>query len=80
MKNKFRTTIYLDEMDYRRLKEMAEREKTTAAEQIREAISRYVAQAEPRALPRSLGSAASGDGELSETAEERLRGFGNDCR
>ncbi|HVT43258.1 MAG TPA: CopG family transcriptional regulator [Thermoanaerobaculia bacterium] len=76
MIKKFRTTIYLYAAEYRKLKEMADREGSTAAEQIREAIAAYVAHAPARPLPRSLAAGSSENGEISENAEDLLRGFG----
>ncbi len=76
MAKKVRTTIYLDPPEYRRLKEIAARKGTTAAQEIREAIVEYVATEQPLPLPRSLGAGASGRDDLSERSEDLLRGFG----
>jgi predicted transcriptional regulator len=71
-----RTTVYLDAPEYRRLKEIADRKGSTAAEEIREAIAEYIADEKPKALPRSLGAGSSQAGDLSERAEELLGNFG----
>jgi hypothetical protein len=76
MSRRFKTTIYLDSLQYRRLKEIGEQQGATAAEQIREAIDQYLTRHSDRREPRSLASGSSGRGDLSENAEELLRGFG----
>lgn len=72
----FKTTIYLDSLQYRRLKEIAGEKGSTAAGQIREAIGEYIAKEGRRPLPNSLAAGASGRGDLSERAEKLLRGLG----
>lgn len=76
--SKNKTTVYLDASDYRRLKALASAEGESAAELIRTAVSEYVARRAPRERPRSLGAGRSGDGYLSERAEELLAGFGDE--
>lgn len=71
-----KTTVYLDEAEYRKLQRLAKRQQRPAAELIREAVSEYAAREAPRALPKSLGAGASGRGDLSERSEELLVGFG----
>jgi len=73
---KMKTTVYLDAAEYRRLKALATGEGRSAAELIRAAVSQYVERSAPRARPRSLGVGHSGDGHLSERAEELLDGLG----
>ena len=73
-----KTTVYLDAADYRRLKGLAESEGRSAAELIRAAVSEYTERRAPRAFPSSLGMGRSGDGCLSERAEELLDGIGGD--
>lgn len=73
-----KTTVYLDASDYRRLKALASAEGESAAELIRAAVSEYVARRAPRERPRSLGAGRSGDGCLSERAEELLEKFGEE--
>jgi predicted transcriptional regulator len=76
MERRFKTTIYLDPVEYRRLKEIAETEGSSAAEQIREAITEYVARRTTTSLPSSLAAGSSGRGDLSEKGEKLLKGFG----
>jgi predicted transcriptional regulator len=76
MSKRTKTTIYLDSLQYRRLKDIAEEEGATAAEQIREAIDDYLTRRGGRRMPRSLASASSGRHDLSEKAEKLLRGLG----
>ena len=71
-----KTTVYLDAADYRRLKALAAADGRSAAELIRAAVSEYASRRSSRKLPRSLGAACSGDGQLSERAEDLLQGMG----
>lgn len=73
-----RTTVYLDAAEYRRLKALARAEGRTAAELIREAVAEYAGRRAAGGLPRSLGAAHSGRGDLSERAEDLLAGLGRD--
>ena len=73
-----KTTVYLDAADYRRLKALAAADGRSAAELIRAAVSEYARRRAPGGLPRSLGAACSGDGQLSERAEDLLQGMGDD--
>lgn len=73
-----KTTVYLDAGDYRRLKALAASQGRSAADLIRAAVAEYTRTRSPRRLPASLGIAASGDGTLSERAEELLTGLGED--
>ena len=73
-----KTTVYLDAADYRRLKALAASEGRPTAELIRTAVSDYVRAHVRRRRPRSLGVGRSGDGTLSERAEDLLAGFGED--
>ena len=73
-----RTTVYLDATDYRRLKTLAAAEGRPAAELIRTAVADYVHTHAPDRRPASLGAGRSGEGDLSERAEELLSGFGED--
>ncbi len=70
-----KTTVYLEAAAYRRLKAVARREKRKPAELVREAIAAYARRKAP-ALPRSLGAGRSGRRDLSERAEELLKGMG----
>jgi len=76
MSRRQKTTIYLDDAQYRRLKSIAEQRGGTAAEEIRAAVDDYLARRGVRRLPKSLAAASSGRGDLSEKAEKLLRGFG----
>jgi hypothetical protein len=74
-----KTTVYLDGVDYRRLKQIARRKGKTPAELVREAVAEYtVRHGRRRSLPKSVGGFASGRGDASERAEEYLKGFGQD--
>jgi hypothetical protein len=73
---KVKTTIYLDDAEYRRLKRVAERERTSAAELIRAAVSAFLRDAPGEGRPRSFGLGRSGTGDLSDRAEELLDDFG----
>lgn len=71
-----KTTVYLDPADYRALKRIAARKKRRPAELVREAVAEYAARHEPRRAPKSIGAFASGRRDLSERAEELLKGIG----
>ena len=73
-----KTTVYLDSADYRRLKVIARAEGRSAAELIREAVSEFARRQPERARPSSLGVGHSGQGDLSERAEDRLTGMGRE--
>jgi hypothetical protein len=71
-----KTTLYLPEADYARLKALARKEGRAAAELVREAVAEYAQRRGAKRLPRSLGSGRSERGDLSERAEELLEGMG----
>ena len=71
-----KTTLYLPEADYRRLKDLARREGRAAAELVREAVAEYTRRRGGARLPRSLGAGRSGRGDVSERAETLLQGMG----
>jgi Ribbon-helix-helix protein, copG family len=71
-----KTTLYLLEADYRRLKALALREGRPAAELVREAVSDYASRRGTKRLPRSLGIGRSGRGDVSDRAEHLLKGMG----
>lgn len=75
-KTRSKTTVYLDDGVYRRLKALARARGVAPAMLIREAMETYVALHQPVRQPRSIGAGASGRGDLSEQAEELLEGFG----
>ncbi|GIW45702.1 MAG: hypothetical protein KatS3mg077_2984 [Candidatus Binatia bacterium] len=70
-----KTTVYLDRSAYEQLKAVARRQGKKPAELVREAVALYV-QKHGRGLPGSLGKGRSGQGDLSERAEELLEGLG----
>lgn len=61
-----KTTIYLDENDYRRLKALARAQGRPSAELVREAVALYVRARSSIGRPASIASAHSGKGDLSE--------------
>ena len=74
-----KTTMYLREEVYRRLKAIAREQNRPAAEVIREALAEYVSEHETkRSRPKSLGAVHSVHGDLSERAEELLAGLGRE--
>jgi hypothetical protein len=75
-----KTTLYLDEVDYRTLKRIAAGRDRTPAELVREAVAEYVSRHAPTSRPRSIGAFASGRTDLSERAEDLLSGFGRPRR
>jgi hypothetical protein len=70
-----KTTVYLDRADYQRLKALARRQGRKPAALVREAVAVYTRQ-HGTPLPRSLGAGRSGKRNLSERAEQLLRGMG----
>jgi len=62
----------------RRLKAIAGAEGRSTAELVRAAVAEYARRRGARPLPASVGSGRSGDGTLSERAEELLAGMGSD--
>lgn len=71
-----KTTLYLDDAVYRRLKVMARARGVAPAMLVREALAQFVASHDTRRRPRSIGAGASRRGDLSERAEDLLEGFG----
>ena len=71
-----KTTLYLPEADYRRLKTLAAREGRPAAELVREAVAEYARRRGASRMPRSLGAGRSGRGDVAQRAEELLEGMG----
>lgn len=76
MSTNTRTTVYLDTADYRRLRALARAQGRTTAAVVREAVALYAASAARAARPTSLGAGRSGRRDLSERAEDLLRGMG----
>ena len=73
-----KTTVYLDEDVYRRLKQVAQQRHRAPAEMIREAVAVYTDRHAQRRKPRSVGRFTSGRPDLGQHAEELLGGLGND--
>ncbi len=71
-----RTTVYLDETSYQRLKGLARRKGCAPAMLVRKAVAEYAARHAPPRAPKSLGAFRSGRKNLSERAEDLLDGFG----
>lgn len=71
-----KTTVYLDADDYRRLKALARATHRKPAHLLREAVAEYTARQRPRHRARSIGMGNSGRDDLSERAEDLLKGFG----
>lgn len=71
-----KTTVYLNQADYRRLKALAKRRGCAPAFLLREAVAEYTARHAPAELPRSLGAFRSGRRDLGTRAEELLSGMG----
>ena len=78
MEEPTKTTVYLDAADYRRLKAMARAQGRSAAELVREAVSRYARANEAPPRPLSIGAGRSGNGGISVHAEELLDGMGEE--
>lgn len=76
--NLTKTTLYLPDTDYRRMKALARQQDRPTAELLREAITEYVRRHGGKPSPRSLGIGHSGQGDLSERADELLEGMGKD--
>ncbi len=71
-----KTTLYLEAVDYRKLKRIAANKGQSPASLVREAIAEYVTRHGHASLPASVGAFGSGRGDLGERAEELLDGFG----
>ena len=73
-----KTTVYMDEETYRRLKRIARARGKPPAEMVREAVAEYTVRHAPLRKPRSVGAFASGRHDLGRRAEALLTGFGED--
>jgi hypothetical protein len=71
-----KTTVYLDPVEYRRLKQIARARGCAPALLLREAVAEYTVRHSPKRLPRSLGAFRSGRPDLGSSAEKLLRGMG----
>ncbi len=72
-----KTTVYLPDADYRRMKALARADGRSTAELLRQAVREYANRRAATTLPRSVGMLGAG-AELAERAEELLDGFGRD--
>ena len=70
-----KTTVYLDQVDYERLKAIAQRTRRPPAALVREAVREYAARHDAERGPRSVGAGRSKAGDLSERAEDLLKGM-----
>jgi len=73
-----KTTIYMDEETYRRLKKIARQHQRPPAEMVREAVAEYTARHATRRKPRSVGAFKSGRRDLGQRAETLLAGLGEE--
>jgi hypothetical protein len=76
MARALKTTVYLDEEDYARIKDIARAEARAPAELVREAVAEYAERKRPRRRPMSIGAGHSRRTDVSERAEELLKGMG----
>jgi len=73
-----KTTLYLDEATYRRLKQLARTTHRKPAALVREAVAEYTARHATRRKPKSVGGLRSGRRDLGQAAEELLAGLGEE--
>jgi len=73
-----KTTVYLDEGDYRRLKAIGREIRRSPAALVREAVSEFARKHSRRRKVLSLGVGHSGRGDVAERAEKLLEGMGED--
>ena len=73
-----KTTVYMDEETYRRLKRIARERHRPPAAMVREAVAEYTARHAPRRKARSVGAFRSGRRDLGQRAEALLAGLGED--
>jgi hypothetical protein len=71
-----KTTVYLDEPSYARLKRIARAQGRPTASLVREAVMEYAARHDTRGRPKSIGAFRSKRHDLSERAEDLLNDFG----
>ncbi len=76
MADRMKTTVYLDRGTYRRLKALAAKTGRPVAELIRKAVGDYALRQSQTERPSSIGIGRSGCGDLSERADDLLRGMG----
>ena len=75
-----KTTVYLDESDYRRLKAIGREIRRSPAALVREAVSEFARKHGRRRKALSLGVGHSGRGDVAERAEKLLKGMGEEKR
>jgi predicted transcriptional regulator len=75
-----KTTVYLDEGDYRRLKAIGREIQRSPAALVREAVSEFARKHGRRRKALSLGVGHSGRGDVAERAEKLLEGMGGEKR
>lgn len=73
-----KTTLYLDEATYRRLKQLARATNRRPAALVREAVAEYTARHAAPRRPKSVGGFRSGRRDLGQAAEELLAGLGEE--
>ncbi|HLN93421.1 MAG TPA: ribbon-helix-helix protein, CopG family [Thermoanaerobaculia bacterium] len=73
-----KTTVYLDEADYRQLRAIAREQGRPPAALVREAVAEFAKANTRRKRPRSVGVGHSGRGDVSERAEDLLSGLSRD--
>ena len=71
-----KTTIYLEDEVYEKIRQLAQASGRTQAAIIREALARLTTRGKRR--PRSIGMGASGRSDLSDRADELLDGLGEE--
>ena len=75
-----KTTLYLDAIEYRKLKRIASAAGRPPAALVREAVAEYVSRHAVRQVPRSIGAFGSGRTDLGHRAEALLEGLGEPRR
>jgi hypothetical protein len=73
-----KTTVYLEDETYRRLKQLARARGRKPASMVREAVAEYAARHQPTRKARSIGRFKSGRRDLGQRDEALLAGFGED--
>ena len=76
MARALKTTVYLDEDDYRSVKDIARAEGRAPAELVREAVAEYAKRKRLLRRPSSIGAGHSRRGDVAERSEELLAGMG----
>lgn len=76
MEKTVKTTVYLPDAEYRRLKALARAAGRSTSELLREAVKEYTHRRAVTDRPRSVGMLAAG-ADLAESTETLLDGFGS---